>query len=125
MLTGSLEQSPTDATPPAPLPLSAAFRASHAGTKQSDPRASSTRSQPARTRRRPRQQIDVQPVKLFLVQILLHLHKRFPHARLLARRVRQRIAIRSTVIDVYVDVQLLPLGDDAWIEPRHGGQLVP
>src|SRR5580700_5498036 len=78
-----------------------------------------------RLRRWARQKIDVLLVKLFLVEVFLDVDEYFAHAGLLAGGPGERVAVRSSVVDVHIDVKLLPFSDETWVEPCDGGEFVP
>ncbi len=78
-----------------------------------------------RAGRWPAHQLNELPVKLFLVQVLLDFHERFAHARLLAGSPRVSVAVGRAVIHFNIDIEFLPPGDDARIEPGRRGKLIP
>ncbi len=73
----------------------------------------------------PREQVDILFIELLFVQILLDLDEGFAHAGLIAGSPGERVSVRSAMVDDHIDVELLPLGDNAGIEPGNGGELVP
>src|SRR5579859_2986670 len=76
-------------------------------------------------RGRASEQADVLLVKLFLVEIFLDFDENFAHVWLVAWGPRQCVTVGSPVVDFHINVELLPLGDDVWIEPCDGGEFVP
>src|SRR5579883_601288 len=70
-------------------------------------------------------QVDVFLIELLLIEVVLDVDENLAHAGLETRRPRQRVAVAGTVVNVDIDVELLPLGDDAGVEPCDGSKFVP
>jgi len=84
-----------------------------------------SRGLPKSGRRGGAHQADEHPIKSFLIQVNLDLHRLQRQCRLVSLRPSQRISVTGSLVEIDAHVARLLFRDDRGIDPRGSGKFVP